>query len=459
MSAHQARATALACLVLSMQLQAQELPPAANQTVDRESRDLLKKRLLERRLESIQSMPLSTSTKEKLLRSDNFNIVQRALSDQSLKSPAEVEDAVKSRLLLQDVGEAAKEQEIARFLESRGIDAEQLTVAAEFGAKPDAAVKDLRKKLGTGASGRILLLQQQMMVNPEPTFKDSLAPGKLPASGQTPDGTVWRSGLMYAGVLTVAGTGAAQAVCSGTMLADGWFLTAAHCLLNEAEGRMYAVTELFIYLPFQDGTETIRGVSGSKNVGMRRLKVNLASWVGESVGRAFPTRREDFSSILDDGQDIAMLQVDANDFKGLPRQITPVRRYRDAPKLPPLSSLGYGWSNAKQNQGLDLGVGVKDSTPAGLDAHDVVLRYGAPINVKAKFPEAAICGGDSGGGLFAGRLDGVAEPRLIGINSGLKGNVSTSDAQVCVATGQLHTSVMVGPGAKFLCDRSAATCQ
>lgn len=459
MSTMRMSAAALALVLFSMQLQAQELPSVADRLVDAETRELLKKRLLERRLESIQAMPLSAPAKEKLLKSDNFNIVQRVLSDQSLKSPGDIGEAVNSRLLLKEVGEAATEPEFARYLESRGVKAEQLSAAAEFGPNPNTVVKDLRKRLGTGASGRILLLQQQMMVNPEATFKDTLAPGKLPAGATASDGRIWRSGLMYGGVLTVVSAGAPRAICSGTMLADGWFLTAAHCLLNEDQGRQYTVNELLVYLPFQNGSETIFGVSGSKNSGMRKLKVELAPWAGESFGRAFPTRHEDFSSIMDDGQDIALLRVNADDFKGLPRPMTAVRLYKDTPKLPPLSSLGYGWSSAKQDQGLDLGVGVKDSTPAGFDEHDAVLRYGAPIDVLAKFPEAAICGGDSGGGLFAGRLDGAAEPRLIGINSGLKGNVSTADAQVCVATGQLHTSVMVLPGRKFLCDRSAVTCQ
>lgn len=452
-------AAALALVVFSKQLQAQELPPVADGFVGVETRELLKKRLLERRLESIKAMPLSDQTKAKLLKSENFNIIQRALLDQSIKSPADVEEAVKNRLLLKEVGEAAEEPEFARYLESRGVKAARLSEVAEYDLNPDMLVKDLRKKLGAGASGRLLLLQEQMMVNPEATFKDTLAPGELPAGATALDGKIWRSGLMYAGVLTVVSTGVPRAICSGTMLADGWFLTAAHCLLNENLGRQYTVNELLVYLPFQNGGETVIGMSGSKNSGMRRLKVEFSPWAGESFGRAFPTRREDFSSIMDDGQDIAMLRVNSDDFKGLPNPMTTVRLYNDAPKLPPLSSLGYGRSNAEQDQQLDLGVGVKDSTPAGFDERDAVLRYGAPISVIAKFPEAAICGGDSGGGLFAGRLDGVAEPRLIGINSGLKGNVSTADAKVCVTTGQLHTSVMVLPGRKFLCDRSAATCQ
>src|SRR2546427_9930249 len=67
---------------------------------------------------------------------------------------------------------------------------------------------------------------------------------------------VYRQG--FTEVVAVGQRAAGQPVgtihCTGTMLKDGWLLTAAHCLFDKTGARI-AQDKLIVYMPFQGSSE------------------------------------------------------------------------------------------------------------------------------------------------------------------------------------------------------------
>jgi hypothetical protein len=187
---------------------------------------------------------------------------------------------------------------------------------------------------------------------------------------------------------------------------------------------------------------------------MKRITVEATVWMGDDDKNiAFPGNKDGFNDVIKQGRDLAMLRLNQQQMDALPNLLGDVRLYSGTPPDSATTVVGYGITDARNTTGLSLLAGFRGELPLGADNGSDVLEFGKPDS-----SAAGVCGGDSGGGLFLGRIDGTqARPQLIGVISGLQADNSSS-TEVCIASAQLHSSLLSQRNSKFVCDRAPAAC-
>jgi Trypsin len=423
--------------------------------VTKETEQALKKLRLERTKERALTLKIEPRLKEKLLSTNNQELLQAALLDQSRSSRQSLTASLRARATLNEIAELSAKPDVRDSLLVLGINPEQIRISASLSPDPVKDVEALTKILGTTNDGRLRLgLGAVLITKPEPIFDDNLPPGnkgKNPPVGEA----VWRSGLKFAALLGVSQGLKAVGLCSGTILSDKWVVTAAHCLLDGKNGGLIEKTKVSVFLPFQNGSESISSPNGFINKGMRRVKVDAITWIGETTNDGYPTTEQGFSQLILEGKDLALLTLNQADVSLLPFPIASVKLYAGKPKNPPVSAVGYGITDLAGVGDLALLVGVRNTLPSGIEDNSDLLTYGPNELSKS----GGTCGGDSGGGLFTGRVDGQASQLLlIGVVSSLVGSSPATNSAVCLVSRQSHTSLLTPRNREFICSRVLAAC-
>lgn len=400
----------------------------------------------------VRALPLPADLRERVLAMDDEKVLRRVLKDYSARSHDDFEKSVHARLRLLDLAEYAGKPEVANALKALNVDSDNLRTLAISSSKPELNEAHLTSRLGVTKTGGILLRSAEILITkPEPIADDRLAPGKSTPWGTPPD-PVWRSGLTFAALVARIETTPAVGHCSGTLIGAQEVLTAAHCLPTGST----SPARLAVFLPFQDGTETVLTPDGRRNSGLRRIDVVSVSWIGDDTNDRLPDTLTDFTSIIHDGKDLAILKLNPSQMRALPNAPVTARLHSGPMPVPPTTSaVGYGISDRTQEGKLTLMVGVRDRLPNGVLDGDDRLRY-ADNQVSNL---GGICGGDSGGGLFAGRIDGTSQsPALIAVISGLTSDLPASNHQVCLSSEQSHSSVLSTRNRRFVCSRVPSSC-
>ncbi|MDQ0036694.1 hypothetical protein J2W30_004469 [Variovorax boronicumulans] len=446
-------------LLLSLCGAASAQPAEVRHLIGREGEQKLEQLRLEKSQRSVLELHLNEGVKRKLTGTNDLRLMESVLAEQSAGTKALLERNAHARTQLFTIGKAAQgpqAAEMGRVLESMGWNSRKLMDSARYASSPQLEVQSLAPRIRSGGSGKLsFLMDDQLMVNPERNVPDSVFPGKVPSQykGQ---GTV-RRGLSYAGIVGVSRAGKYVRVCSGTIIARYWLVTAAHCLLDESSGTMMKETQVAVFLPFQGGSETVFSDDGVENRAMRRLRVVETIWLGQDFNESYPGSRDAFSGVIKDGKDLALLRLATAEIDALPSRISDVRIYSGTPPPSPVSSIGYGVTNVSVEEHLSLLVGVRGTLPDGADKASNLLVFGAP---GAGGP-GGICGADSGGGLFPGKINGEEKAPLflIGVSSALTGNGDdNADPDVCLARQQNYSSVLSERNRKFVCDRAPSAC-
>lgn len=417
---------------------------------------LLRLEKLERATDSVQ---LNALTKDRLLGTRNVELLQATLRDNSkLSNNRQLDAAVRARLAMLEVSRlATADAGVAESLRILGVDPDQLRITATNTPDPVGAKNMLGRRLGVTAAGQLLVRDERVLITkPEPIADDRLPPGQFaPGAFLSPTPPVWRTGLRFAALIALRRGTTNTALCSGTVVDRSWVITAAHCLLDSSKGSKIELSTLVVFLPFQGGSETVAGSHGSVSRQMRRVRVSTASWIGDDTNDTFPTKLSGFAPFIQQGKDLAILQLDPSDLAALQSPIANVMLFSGVPAVPPVSMVGYGVTEQAPDGNLTLLVGLRQVPPSGLDRGEALLVYGA----NKLSGEGGFCGGDSGGGLFAGRMDGTtSEPRLIGVISALTGNEAATSADVCMVSQQNHTSLVVKRNRDFICKRVPKVC-
>lgn len=417
----------------------------------------LKELRLQKSKEFALELPLSSKTRRKLLETDDQLIIDSVLRAQSTvpKFKLEADTIARSRLAALS---RVNDVDLQQALLGAGFTREKLIESARLSANPQADLKSLPSTIFFNREGRAVFGKPSVFVtSPGEVAPDNLLPGMSfkgkPIAGSGGGKPIYRQGLRYAGLLAIAREGNFQMVCSGTVVAKYWLVTAAHCLFDESTPGRYATAQLAVFLPLQGGQETVRGFSGD-NKAMKRITLEAAIWMGDDAkDMAFPGSKDGFDAVIKEGRDVAMLRLNQQQVDALPNPLGDVRLYNGTPPASVTTVVGYGITDASNATGLSLLPGFRGELPSGAENGGDVLEYGAPLSAAA-----GICGGDSGGGLFLGRIDGTqAKPQLIGVISGLQAD-SSSSAEVCIASAQVHSSLLSQRNRKFVCDRAPAAC-
>lgn len=434
-------------------------PAEVRNLIGREGEQKLEQLRLERSQRLVLDLQLNEAVKKKLAGTNDLRLMQSVLAEQSAGPKTFLERNAQARTRLFTIAKVAQgtqAAEIGSVLESMGWNSQKLMDLARYSSSPELEVRSLAPRISDGGAGKLnFLMDDRLIVNPERNVPDSVFPTKVPPlyKGR---GTV-RRGLSYAGIVAVSRAGKYVQVCSGTIIATYWFVTAAHCLLDESSGAMMKESQVSVFLPFQGGSETVFSGEGVENRAMRRLRVVETTWLGQDFNESYPGSKDAFSDVIKAGKDLALLRLAAAEINALPSKISDVRLYRGTPPPSSVSSIGYGITNVRVEEHLSLLVGIRATLPDGADKASDLLVFGAP---GAGGP-GGICGGDSGGGLFPGKIDGEEQAPLllIGVGSALTGNGDdNTDPDLCLARQQNYTSVLSERNRKFVCDRAPSAC-
>lgn len=431
-------------------------PQAMRQELDAESLKALSQMRLERLQHAASDIAIDLRLKQQVLSSRDEALLNAVLSDGARFSAKDLEVAIRARTALFDVSRlAADDANVAAMLKAYGVQAEQVRDDALNAPDPAKTKALLGQRLGLTRAGKLILRTEGILITkPEPIADDSLPPGQRP-QGMPDLNPVWRSGLKFAALIGVRRDAGHAAVCSATVLDRQWVVTAAHCLLDANRGTRFDLQTLAVFLPFQGGADTVSGANGAASRNMRRVRVSNIAWLGDDTNDAFPSSEAGFFSLIAQGKDLALLQLDTTDVAAVMEPIAEVRLFNGLPTIPPLSMVGYGITDKAPEGNLALLVGVRNAPPFGIEEKESVLVYGPNKGVAG----GGICGGDSGGGLFAGRMDGTAgQPRLVGVISALTGSTPATTSDVCLASQQNYTSLLVPRNREFICKRLPAVC-
>ena len=224
--------------------------------------------------------------------------------------------------------------------------------------------------------------------------------------------------------------------CTGTMLKDGWLLTAAHCLFDKTGARI-AQDKLIVYMPFQGSSEQAMAAQ-ALNRNLRSFSVVPGSATLYDV-EFQPSKLYDFES----AKDLAVLRVSVPAGSATWRPVV----LRTANKDMPFTSAGYGLTNAA-DPGVDGSTLEITRRTADVRVFPKYLLYES-VSTKGM---GRVCAGDSGGPVFAGELNGGPKPpehELVGVVSG-----STATGQsvaYCRAGNQYIVRVNTTEVAQWMC--------
>ncbi len=424
--------------------------------LDMRSMEKIQELRLEKSKDRIGDSRLSGLTKERLQKSGDLEVLRAVLRDQSLtKSGLDLDRKANARLDLLKYGTTLEGKESVRRLDA-DFDSKLLVDIARKSSTPEIAARILDSKIRMDGTGRLVLgMGSVFSTNPSINAPDTARPGKIPLGFNGPKPEVWRSGLLFSGLLATTLPGKNQMVCSGTIVGKYWFLTAAHCLRDARSQKRFKPAEVSVFLPFQRGAETVIAMQGRLNLNMKRVSVETAEWLGDGVPEAFPESSNALTSMIRAGKDIALLRLKTSDMDALPARIENVKILKVAPPNSQVSVAGYGVTNISDDSDLTLMVAVRPRLPDGVSADSDLLTFGAPVGTSV----GGICGGDSGGGLFAGRVNGISpSPKLIGVVSALLESADTSSADACVASAQGHASLLSTRNHGFVCGKVPDAC-
>lgn len=429
----------------------------ASLDMDAQSTLLLKELRLEKARANVQALPLSEQQKQRLSGTGDLQLLQKVLSRQSSLSSSALARDAEARIFLNTVASEANDAAVGDYLERQGLAPGRMLEEAREGQTPDVLAKAVKGKLVAGQNGMAVLMRSDVLITRgESLYPGSVKPGQMPAlpglkEGERPG--IWTAGLTYPGALGMKSGSEFKLQCTGTVIAKTWFLTAAHCLLDEATGKRLVNDDMGVFLPNQQGQHSFAGFSGRANRNMKRISIVDSTWLGGETGESFPSTHAGFSPLIRSGKDLALLKLNAKEVAALPIRIPEVRLYVNTPTVPPASMIGFGVSDKSYLVESDLAVGVRTEMPAAFAAGRPLFSYGTAVE------QGGICGGDSGGGVFAGKVTGQESVvYIIAINSGLVGVKSRSDAKLCIASEQAHTSLVAADAKAFLCKHAPEAC-
>ncbi|MBS7807745.1 trypsin-like serine protease [Variovorax sp. PCZ-1] len=412
---------------------------------------------LQKSKEFARDLPLSRTALHKLLETDDEQVIKSVLAARSTVPKSKLDDDAIARARLVALSRT-RDVDLQKTLRSAGYSGDKLLETARTSVNPQVDVKALRPTISFNREGRAVFIKPSVLVtNPGVVAPDGVFAG-MPFTGKPVIGSgegkpVYRQGLRYAGLLAATRDGSYEMVCSGTVVAKYWLITAAHCLFNEVNSGRYPAAQLAVFMPLQGGQETVRGFNGD-NRAMKRISVEAAVWMGDGDNSiSFPVSKDGFGDVIKHGRDLAMLRLNQQQMDALPNLLGDVRLYMGTPPESETTVVGYGITDIRNSTGLTLLAGFRGELPSGADRGSNLLQFGKPGDAAA-----GICGGDSGGGLFLGRIDGTqSSTQLIGVISGLKADESSS-AEVCIASAQMHSSLLSQRNRKFVCDLAPAAC-
>lgn len=416
------------------------------------SQNLQELRLGRTKRNLLESNSLAQLSRQRLLELADHQLMGAALRDQSLPSVELANKSVAARLRLFDIANIAQSDDGAQIFADKNLTVSQLLDWARQPAPPTEQLKQVEAQFEVDSENRVMIRPRILEVNPEANAPDNTPPGHMP-SGYVGPALIWRAGLLFAVALGTSTENRNEFFCSGTVVAKYWVITAAHCLRHK--GVRLSAGQLHAFFPFQGGSLQVYNPRGGIDSNLRKVGVTEVVWLGDKTGTQFPDSESSESDVILAGMDIAMLHLATAEVDALPASIEEVRLF-GGHLDPPVSMVGYGISNKPVTENLSLMVGVRNSNPIGVAEDLNLLIYGKPIGER----RAGICGGDSGGGLFAGRIDGQPGnlPRLIGVASGLIAATDSSSVNVCLASQEGHASLMSARNRQFVCEKAPAAC-
>jgi hypothetical protein len=286
-------------------------------------------------------------------------------------------------------------------------------------------------------------------------FPGPIGPGKYDPVTRRSTETVLRKSFSGVGTLVDISVKPYQIICSGTLIAKNWFLTATHCFLDKDKKTQIPLNRLGVFFPFLGGKDTLLRSDGkeSKNMLHRPVSTTFA-WFGGSQGIDFPTSEPEMYQQIQSGNDVALIALSVSSTQSSTQHAMIIPA--NAPISPPLTLAGYGLSNASEVAGdLLLEIGVRkdlvqtDTGGVMLTGHsDAVLQNGGRI-----------CTGDSGGPVFRGNIDGtkVAAFELVAIASAVIERVGGT-SNPCADGIQNFTRLDRDEVRAWLCANSGAGC-
>lgn len=299
-----------------------------------------------------------------------------------------------------------------------------------------------------------------MMLNPmTPDDSDTPSPGILAMAGFDLDRR--RSSQSYArrnfaivGVLADISVVPHKQICSGTLIANNWFLTATHCLRDPSTRTRIPPERLGVFFPFQEGQATVRRSDGEESTRLApRIPDKTVFWFGEVKGKQFPLSDRDMDDQVHEGNDIAVIGLRDPPHKKLNPDAIEFPLH--AGVSPPLTLAGYGLTNAATTMGeLLLEVGVRTDLVFTNDA-GVLL---STAKDRAVIPNGRICAGDSGGPVFLGAADGRAGNKfqLVAIASIV--DADEANLTTCASAVQRFTRLDRKEVRSWLCEKTNTAC-